>query len=114
MLALWINPDFAETSYRVAQFLAVGVAINSIGLISQALVQAVGRPDLTAKLHVAELILYIPYLWLLTEWHGINGAAAAWVVRVALSTAALLVLAHVCLARMDRAEYSKVKLNICR
>lgn len=98
-LALWISEAFSEQSYRVAQLLAVGVFINSFGYISQALVQAFGRPDLTAMLHVAELVVYIPYLWWLVANHGIEGAAIAWVVRVTISTVALAVLANGCLTR---------------
>jgi O-antigen/teichoic acid export membrane protein len=96
-LALWINEPFSEKSYIVAQLLAIGVFINSFGYISQTLVQAYGRPDLTAKLHVAELIAYIPYMWWLVENHGISGAAIAWVIRVTISTIALAVIAHSCL-----------------
>ena len=43
--------------------------INSFGHLSQALVQSYGRPDITAKLHVAELVVYVPYLsWLIDGW----------------------------------------------
>ena len=91
------------TAEQQAQLLAVGVFINSFGYISQALIQAYGRPDLTAKLHVAELIAYVPYLWWLVETHGIEGAAIAWVVRVTISTAALAAIANGCLTRGIRA-----------
>jgi O-antigen/teichoic acid export membrane protein len=97
-LAWWIDADFAANAYRVAQLLALGVLINSFGHLSQALVQAYGRPDLTAKLHVAELIVYVPYLWWLVERHGIVGAAWAWVLRVGISTVVLYVMAQRCLA----------------
>ena len=97
-LGWWINPDFAQQSHRVAQWLSLGIFINSFGHVSQAIVQAYGRPDLTAKLHVVELALYLPYMWWLIERHGIEGAAVAWVVRVAISTVALAVMANRCLA----------------
>ena len=97
VLSLWINAEFSENGYRVAQILAVGVFINSFGYISQALIQAFGRPDWTAKLHVAELVLYVPYLTWLTTHFGINGAAAAWTVRVTISTVFLYYLARKCL-----------------
>ena len=64
-LEWWINYEFAVNGYLVAQFLAIGVFINSFGHLSQALIQGYGRPDLTAKLHVAELFIYVPYLWLI-------------------------------------------------
>ena len=97
-LSWWISPDFATHAYRVAQFMAVGVLINSFGHISQALIQAYGRPDLTAKLHVAELLAYVPYLWWLTRMQGIDGAALGWVIRVCISTAALWFIARRCLS----------------
>jgi O-antigen/teichoic acid export membrane protein len=97
-LAFWIDAEFSERSYRVAQILAVGIFINSFGYISQALIQAYGRPDLTAKLHVAELVAYVPYLIWLVEHFAIEGAAVAWCVRVTISTIALALIANACLA----------------
>jgi len=95
-LAWWVNNEFSSNGYIVAQFLAVGVFINSFGHLSQALIQSYGRPDITAKLHLVELVLYVPYLWWLTQRYGINGAALAWTVRVAISTGALFYLAQRC------------------
>ena len=97
-LAWWISAEFSEHSARVAELLAIGIFINSFGHISQSLVQAYGRPDLTAKLHVAELVIYAPYLWWLIEKYGVEGAAVAWVVRVTLSTVALWLMAKGCLS----------------
>lgn len=96
-LEFWISPEFADHSYRVAQILAIGIFINSFGYISQCLIQAYGRPDLTAKLHVVELVLYFPYLWWLVLNEGIEGAAIAWSIRVTISTAALSMMASFCL-----------------
>ena len=104
-LAWWINPEFAEQSYRVAELIAVGVFINSFGHLSQSLVQAFGRPDLTAKLHVVEFALYVPYLVWLIDRAGLEGAAIAWVVRVSLSTVALWALAARCLAGQFKSRY---------
>lgn len=106
-LSFWINDAFAEQSYKVAKILAVGVFINSFGLISQALIQAYGRPDLTAKLHVAELIAYVPYMWWLIHTFDIDGAAIAWTVRVTISTVALAIIANGCLTRSIRVENGK-------
>lgn len=92
-LTVWINADFANHSFRVAQLLAIGVFINSFGHISQSLVQASGRPDLTAKLHLVELPLYLVYLSWLLPLYGIIGAALAWLIRVTISTLALSFLA---------------------
>jgi O-antigen/teichoic acid export membrane protein len=51
--------------------------------------QGIGKPDVTSKLHVAELLVYIPALWLLVGSFGIIGAAIAWTGRVAIDTALL-------------------------
>ena len=93
-LALWIDDDFAERSAFVAQVLAAAVVVNSAGLVAQSLVQAAGRPDLTAKLHLIEFPLYLAYLWALLGWLGIDGAAVAWLIRVSLSALVLSLLAR--------------------
>lgn len=85
-LSLWINPIFALYSNYVTQILAIGIFINSFGHISQAFIQALGRPDITAKLHLIELFLYIPYCLFLTKLYGIEGAAISWLLRAMLST----------------------------
>lgn len=96
-LAWWINEEFSQHGYRVAQYLAIGVFINSFGHLSQALIQSYGRPDWTAKLHLAELVAYVPYLWLLINLYGIDGAAIAWTIRVTISTLILSYMARRCI-----------------
>lgn len=96
-MTLWVGADFASHSFRVAQLLALGVFINSFGYYAQALVQAYGRPDLTAKLHLVELIMYVPYMLWLVDTEGVDGAAMAWVIRVAISTLILVPMASACL-----------------
>lgn len=108
-LALWISPEFAENSYVVAQVLAVGVFINSFGYYSQALIQAYGRPDLTGKLHVAELIAYVPYMIWLVDAYGVEGAAVAWIIRVSISTVALAVIARACLTNYIAANRTNIE-----
>jgi len=93
-LALWLNAKLAHESYQVAQLLGVGVLLNSCGLISQALIQAAGRPDITAKLHLIELPIYLGYLSLLLLEYGVNGAAGAWLIRVTISAVALAFIAN--------------------
>ena len=94
---VWINDEFAQNGYLVAQILAFGVFVNSFGHIAQVLFQGFGSPDITAKIHIVELILYVPYLWYLTDSYGIGGAALAWSIRVCISTFVLMYLANKCL-----------------
>ena len=93
-LAAWLGPDYAERSTTVLRWLAVGVLVNGVAQIPFALLQGSGRPDVTAKLHLAELPLYLAALAWLVSAHGIVGAAAAWTLRVTLDGVALFALAH--------------------
>ena len=93
-LELWLGGEFAEKSAVALQWLAVGVLLNSVAQIPFALLQSAGRADLTAKLHLAELPLYLAGVWWLIEWRGIEGAAFAWTLRVALDCAAMFLLAR--------------------
>ena len=108
-LSWWINEAFAEHTHRIAEILAIGIFINSFGYISQALVQAYGRPNLTAQLHVVELVVYVPYLCWFVGKYGAEGAAIAWVVRVTISTIVLSILANWCLSgRVSRTIQEQV------
>ncbi len=93
-LHLWLGPEFAEKSTRVLQWLVAGVFINGISFIPLALVQGAGRPDLTAKLHLLELPFYLLAIWFLITAFGIEGAALAWTLRVAVDGALLFYLAY--------------------
>jgi O-antigen/teichoic acid export membrane protein len=88
-LHLWLGPTFARISTPIMQLLAVGVLINALAQVPYGAVQAVGRPDLTAKLHLLELPLYLGLLWGLTVAWGLIGVAVAWVLRVTFDGAML-------------------------
>jgi O-antigen/teichoic acid export membrane protein len=92
-LKFWLGNEFAAHSSRVLQWLALGIFINCLSSAPFAVVQGVGRPDLTAKLHLVELPLYLAGLFWLTKTHGIEGAAIAWTSRVIIDALALFVLA---------------------
>ena len=93
-LKVWLGADFAQHSFRVLQWLAIGVFINGLASVPFAVVQGAGRPDLTAKLHLVELPPYLITLFWLTKIRGIEGAAIAWTARVALDAVVLFVLAN--------------------
>jgi O-antigen/teichoic acid export membrane protein len=77
----------------VLRLLAIGVLINAVGQILFAFVQGRGRPDLTAKLHLIELPIYILLIVFFLPLWGIEGAALAWTCRVVLDTALLWLVA---------------------
>lgn len=93
ILQAWLGNDFATRSASALQLLALGVLINSLGCIPFVLLQGIGRPDITAKLHLLELPVYLGSAWVLVSRFGIVGAAAAWALRMALDTFLLFVAA---------------------
>lgn len=93
-LNFWLGSDFANNSYLVLQLLAIGVFLNSLANVPFGLVQSAGRPDLTAKLHLIELPFYLLILWWLLNAYGIVGVAVAWVLRVAVDTVILFIMAN--------------------
>jgi O-antigen/teichoic acid export membrane protein len=88
-LSAWINPGFAKVSAPILQLLAVGVMLNAIAWVTQGVIHALGRPDLTAKLHLAELPVYLGLMWIAIHHLGLIGVALVWVVRVGIDSALL-------------------------
>ncbi len=76
-LTLWIGAEFASHATPVAHVLLLGAWANGIALIPYTLLQGQGRPDLTAKIHAAEVVPFLIVLWLLMTHFGLVGAAIA-------------------------------------
>jgi O-antigen/teichoic acid export membrane protein len=93
-LKLWLGAEFAQHSFRVLQWLAVGVFLSGLAQVPFALLQGVGRPDVTATLHLIELPIYLGLMWWLISKRGIEGAAIAWSARVSIDALFLFVLAR--------------------
>jgi O-antigen/teichoic acid export membrane protein len=93
-LEAWLGGSFADRSTTVLQWLAVGVFANAAAQIPFTLIQGVGRPDITAKLQLAELPFYLVLLWVMVKGDGIVGAALAWAIRVTIDAVLLLALAQ--------------------
>jgi O-antigen/teichoic acid export membrane protein len=100
LLTLWLGPEFSAQSAPAMRVLAIGLLVNGLAHVPYSYIQALGRPDIPAKFHVLELIVYPPMAWLLIRNFGITGAAAAWSVR-ALGDAILLFAAAGRLLRLS-------------
>jgi O-antigen/teichoic acid export membrane protein len=96
-LHFWLGSDFARNSAPVAEILAVAIFLNSLAQIPFAHVQGAGRPDITAKLHLFELPIYVVMLFFMARSMGITGVALAWLLRVAIDTVLLFVFSWVLL-----------------
>ncbi|NQW95154.1 MAG: flippase [Polaromonas sp.] len=93
-LSLWLGAPFADQSWLVVVILTVGIWVNSIAFVPFAAVQASGQVQRIAKIHVMELLFYVPLLVYSVKQFGLTGAAVAWVVRVAVDLVFMLHAAH--------------------
>ena len=82
ILKIWIDKDFDQNSVRVGQILCIGVFANSVGSMFYALLHAKGKANITAKIHLVELPIFIFTLVFLIQNFGVVGAAWAWVARM--------------------------------
>jgi O-antigen/teichoic acid export membrane protein len=89
ILTGWVGAEFGQVANAPLRVLAVAVLINALSYVPYSLIQASGRPDFTAKLHVIELPLQLLLTMLLVQLWGVVGAALAWSLRVAIDAVVL-------------------------
>jgi O-antigen/teichoic acid export membrane protein len=97
-LQLWLGSDFSIRSSGLLQIFTIGVFTNSLANMPYAFLQASGRPDLTAKVHLVEAPCYIAVLLWAIRAHGLEGAALTWTVSLTIEAAVLFFLTRNLLA----------------
>lgn len=100
ILPWWIGPRLPTESVLIGQILSVGIFANALGSMFFTLLHAYGRADLTAKLHLIELPLFLFALYFLTANIGVVGAAFAWAGRMMIDTFFLWVAYRTYLPRL--------------
>lgn len=93
-LSLWLGSDLGERMAPVAVILLIGIWMNALAFLPYSYLQAQGRPDLPAKLHLLEVLPYLTFLWWAIGAWGIQGAALAWTLRVSVDSVLLFSVAH--------------------
>jgi len=88
-LNIWLGINFANRSTLVLQLFAVGIFLNSLAFFPFTYLQSIGRPDITAKIHLFELPLYLILMWYFIPKFGITGAALIWLIRIFIDTSLL-------------------------
>jgi O-antigen/teichoic acid export membrane protein len=81
ILGVWLGPAFASKAGVALRILSVGVFFGGLAHLPLALLYGSSRPDLPAKIHISEVVLYVPLTFALVRTFGINGAALAWATR---------------------------------
>lgn len=93
-MRVWLGEEFALHSAAVLQVLTVGILFNGCAQVPSNLIQSVGRADLTARLHLLEVLPYVAVMcWATAAW-GILGTAVVWSARTAIDLFCLLALAR--------------------
>jgi O-antigen/teichoic acid export membrane protein len=88
-LTLWLGIEFAEQSQWVLYWAALGLFANALSFVPFALLQAMGRADITAKINLFEVPIYFAVLyWSLLQW-GIVGAAVTSTLRLVINSVLL-------------------------
>jgi O-antigen/teichoic acid export membrane protein len=102
ILERWLGVTFSQNGTVVLRLIAVGVFVNSLAQLPFALIQSAGRPDITAKVVIAELPVYLAALWFLTKKFGIEGTAIAWTGRITVDAILYFLFAHRLLPHQPR------------
>lgn len=82
LLHLWLGQQVADAAGTATRILAIGLLFNAVALVPSSFLSACGRPDISAKFHMLELVIHLPLAWWLVSSYGITGAASAWSIRV--------------------------------
>ncbi|MDE2427378.1 MAG: flippase [Burkholderiales bacterium] len=99
-LSFWLSADFAHKALPITLILVAGSFMNGIAQLPYTMLQARGKPKLTAQFHMVELVLYIVVLYFLSRQFGLIGAALAWTARVTLDW----LLLHIAARRLMAAQ----------
>ena len=98
-LTLWIGSTFASHAIAVVWWISAGTFLAGMAATPLALLQATDRSGLTAAFQLVLLPVFAAMAWVLTLRYGIEGAAAAWTIRMALENVLLLAAARRVLPR---------------
>lgn len=93
LLQWWLSTSYTAEAGIALRWFTVAVAVNCVAYVPYAALQAAGEARAAALLHLAQLPLYLPLLWLVGQRYGALGVALLWGIRIAVDAAALLTIA---------------------
>ena len=82
ILSLWVGEKIAKESALVFMILLCGFFFNAQAQISATVIHSIGKPSVTAKFHLFELLFMIVLNLIFIPQFGIIGAAIVWSLRV--------------------------------
>jgi O-antigen/teichoic acid export membrane protein len=90
LLALWLGPEIANASGTALLILGLGTYVACISVLPSTFTDAIGRPDVGAKIMLVQAVVFPPVVILMIGWFGIEGAAVAWTLRCIINLAVRL------------------------
>ncbi len=81
ILTIWLGNSYADTSSILLQILSIGLFFNGIATVPFFFLQGVGKPDIPAKFHVLELLVFGCMFFFMIKYFGLIGAAITWTSR---------------------------------
>ncbi len=110
LLELWVGQEVAIHGSGSLLLLCAGVFFNAIAYMPFTLIQASGRADLVAKIHLVELLVYPCLLWVgVSFWH-LEGAAVVWSGRALFEMLMFFIIASK--VNDAKAAYGRISLYI--
>ena len=82
LLGIWLGPSFAQASAGAVLWFCFGMLLNSVAVAPSSFLQAAGRADLTARIQLIELPVYVAALAWATSRFGLTGTAIVWAARI--------------------------------
>jgi O-antigen/teichoic acid export membrane protein len=107
LLEWWLGGEFREQSTAVAQLLALGILVNVVAQVPLTALNAMGRADVTTRIALFELPVYVLAIWYGAARYGINGVAAIWAARAVLDALALFLAAHLILPKSSQGSTAR-------
>lgn len=93
LLWLWLGTEFAQGGGMVLRILGAGIFFSCLAFVPGTLLDAIGRPEVTATFSLVQAAVFLPLGALLLVLIGIEGAAIAWAARAATDCAGRFLLA---------------------
>ncbi len=91
---IWLGEIFSNKSTVILQLLAAGVFYNSFAQVTFTFIQGIGRADITAKLNIIEIPIYLLAMWFGIKQWGIYGAALVWFLRAFIDNILLFLISE--------------------
>jgi O-antigen/teichoic acid export membrane protein len=80
-LDLWVGKEIGRPAAQVGVLIVFGYWANAFAVVPYSWLQGTGRPDLVAKMLLAQIPPYLALLYLGMKWYGLIGCAAVFAFR---------------------------------